>query len=349
MTDQKAVAAMGLMRRLTIALGMAGGLAAIGYDVPLSAAPQAPSQAGQSAEAPTPAPGGGTQPQHAASGALREPAPRAVLQRYCFACHNQRTLTAGLALDVLDMNEAGEHPEVWEAVIRKLRTGAMPPAGRPRPDNETYDAVVAWLETELDRAALANPDPGRPTLHRLNRTEYRNAVRDLLAVDIDAALLPADNAAYGFDNNADALTLSSALTERYLGAAARIAEMALGRPRGTPAPETFFVPTDRDQGTRINDALPFGSRGGTASVTTSRPTARPLPDAPKESGAPAGWGSPTSRRAHVSIDGARVWTGLQRPRRARGRTDRLLAAMGSKPRVRALRECRPFTARTSPT
>ena len=328
-----AAAAMGLMRRLAMVLGMAGGLAAITCSVPLSAAPQAPSQAGQSAETPTPAPGGETQPENAAPGTRREPAPRAVLQRYCFACHNQRTLTAGLALDALDMNEAGEHPEVWEAVIRKLRTGAMPPAGRPRPDQATYDAVVAWLETELDRAALADPDPGRPTLHRLNRTEYRNAVRDLLAVDIDAALLPADNAAYGFDNNADALTLSSALTERYLGAAARIAEMALGRPRGTPAPETFFVPTDRDQGTRINDALPFGSRGGTAfRYYFPADGEYRFQMRPKESGVAGGFEGVTDEphELHVSIDGERVWTGIvQRPPGVRGdeRNRRILASM----------------------
>ena len=262
------------------------------------------------------------QPSPAALEAANGPAPRAVLQRYCFACHNERTLTAGLALDVLDMTRPGDHAEVWEAVIDKLRTGAMPPLGRPRPDRATYREVVAWLETELDHAALANPDPGRPTLHRLNRTEYRNAVRDLLAVDIDTALLPADNAAYGFDNNADALTLSSSLTERYLGAAARIAEMALGRPRGTPAPETILVPTDRDQGVRISDDLPFGSRGGAAF-----PYYFPADGdydfqlRPKESGVAGGFEGVTAEphELHVSIDGARVWTGIvQRPEGARG-------------------------------
>ena len=297
-----------------------GGPVMVGFAEPLRAA--SPGAAGQSAA--VQAQGAGARPVDAANPEATEPAPRAVLQRYCFACHNQRTLTAGLALDVLDMTRAGEHPEVWEAVIRKLRTGAMPPAGRPRPDKATYDAVVSWLETELDRAALANPDPGRPTLHRLNRTEYRNAVRDLLAVDIDAALLPADNAAYGFDNNADALTLSSALTERYLGAAARIAEMALGRPRGTPAPETFFVPTDRDQGLRFSDALPFGSRGGTAfryyfpADGDYRFQMRP-----KESGVAGGFEGVTDEphELHVSIDGERVWTGIvQRPPGVRGAT-----------------------------
>ena len=310
MTGLNAAAARRRLRRVPRALvaGMTVGVALVAFHASPNAAPQA-----RSTE-PRPAP--------AIGAAANEPALRAVLQRYCFACHNQRTLTAGLALDVLDMTRAGEHPEVWEAVIRKLRTGAMPPAGRPRPDKATYDAVVTWLETELDRAALASPDPGRPTLHRLNRTEYANAVRDLLAVDIDTALLPADNAAYGFDNNADALTLSSALTERYLGAAARIAEMALGRPRGTPAPETFFVPTDRDQGTRIDDALPFGSRGGTA-FRYYFPAAGEyrFQMRPKESGVAGGFEGVTDEphELHVSIDGERVWTGIvQRPPGVRG-------------------------------
>ena len=189
--------------------------------------------------------------------------PRAVLDNYCTTCHNQRTKAAGLALDTLDLAKVAENSEVWEKVVRKVRTGAMPPAGRPRPDKTIAMSTATWLEAELDRAALAHPDPGRPALHRLNRAEYRNAIRDLLALDVDAAsLLPADNAAYGFDNVADALSLSPALTERYLGAAARIAQMALARMKETPLPETFFVPTDRDQGTRVSDDLPFGSRGG---------------------------------------------------------------------------------------
>jgi hypothetical protein len=154
---------------------------------------------------------------------------------------------------------------VWEHVIRKVRTGAMPPAGRPRPDKATTTSLVTYLETELDAAALATPNPGRPALPRLNRAEYRNAIRDLLGLDIDAtSMLPNDIAGHGFDNNADALTLSPMLTERYLGAAAKISQMALARPRGVPLPETFFVPTDRDQSVRVSDDLPLGSRGGAA-------------------------------------------------------------------------------------
>ena len=147
--------------------------------------------------------------------------------------------------------------------MRKIRTGAMPPAMMPRPDKADADGVVAWLEPELDRASVEHPNPGRPTLHRLNRSEYRNAIRDLLALEIDAAsLLPDDNAGYGFDNNADALSLSPALVERYMAAAAKISQMALGRVRGAPAPETVFVPTDRDQTIRVSDDLPWDRVAG---------------------------------------------------------------------------------------
>ena len=284
-----------------------------------------------------------------------EAPPREVLQRYCFACHNARARTAGLALDTFDMARAGDHPEVWEAVVRKLRTGAMPPAGRPRPDRATYEAVVAWLETALDRAAEARPDPGRPTLHRLNRAEYRNAVRDLLAVEIDAGLLPADNAAYGFDNNADALTLSTALTERYLGAAARIAELALGRPRGTPAPETILIPTDRNQGVRWSDELPFGSRGGGAFRYHFPSDGEYLFEMrPKESGVAGGFLGVTDEphQLDVAVDGERVWSGIvRRPEGLRGdeRNRRILESM----RFRAPVSAGPhqvqvyFAARTS--
>ena len=258
---------------------------------------------------------------------------RGMLRQYCVACHNRRTNAAGLAFDRLDLFNVEEDPGVWEEVVRKLRTGAMPPLGRPRPEPAMARDVVAWIETELDRAAFARPNPGRPTLHRLNRTEYRNAIRDLLGVEIDVSLLPADNAAYGFDNNADALTLSSALTERYLGAAATVSQMVLGRPRGTPTPETILVPTDRDQGIRLSDDLPFGSRGGAAFRYYFPTDGEYLFEMrPKESGVAGGFEGVTDEphQLDVSLDDTRIWTGIvQRPEGVRGdeRNKRILESM----------------------
>jgi mono/diheme cytochrome c family protein len=206
-------------------------------------------------------------PQQPPSGRVAAVAtpPRAVLDTYCVTCHNQRMKTAGLTLDAMDLAHVSDSAEVWEKVVRKLRTRAMPPPGRPRPDKAGYDGASSFLEAELDRAALAHPNPGRPTLHRLNRAEYSNAIRDVLGLEIDAAsLLPSDSGAYGFDNVADALSLSPVLTERYLGAAAKISQMALGRVRGTPTPETFFTQSDLDQRSRVSADLPLGSRGGIA-------------------------------------------------------------------------------------
>ena len=237
--------------------------------------------------------------------------PRAVLDKYCVTCHNQRTKTAGLALDVLDLAQVSEHADVWEKVVRKIRTGAMPPVGRPRPDKALSDSVASWLEADLDRAALEHPNPGRPTLHRLNRVEYRNAIRDMLALEIDpASLLPADSAAYGFDNNADALSLSPALMERYLGAAAKISQMALGRVRGSLSPETMFVPTDRNQGSRVSEDLPWGSRGGLAVRYYFPVDGEYLFELRlKEDGAGGGIAGLTAepQQVDVSLDRARAW------------------------------------------
>ena len=131
---------------------------------------------------------------------------QALVNRFCVRCHNGRTRSGGLALDSLDMAQVGEDPVAWEKVVRKLRAGLMPPAGQPRPDEVTYDGFRSWVESELDRAAALHPDPGRTEVfHRLNRTEYQNAVRDLLALEVDATeYLPADNSSYGFDNIAGA-------------------------------------------------------------------------------------------------------------------------------------------------
>jgi hypothetical protein len=190
---------------------------------------------------------------------------RAVLDQYCVTCHNERARTAELLLDHADVENIGEGPEVWEKVLKKLRAGAMPPAGMPRPDQATYDSLAAYLETALDSAAAASPDPGRPVLHRLNRVEYTNVVRDLLAVEIDGeTLLPADDSRHGFDNIGDALTVSPALLERYLSAARKITRLAIGDPDISPVSEGYTVPKYYVQDDRMNDALPFGSRGGIA-------------------------------------------------------------------------------------
>ena len=190
---------------------------------------------------------------------------RTVLDRYCVTCHNQRLLTAGLALDTMDPVRVGDHAAAWEQVVRKLRTGAMPPAGRPRPEPAAYAAIASTLETALDRVAAADPNPGRTTVHRLNRREYANAVRDLLTLDIDAAaLLPADNADLGFDNMADILSVSPALLDRYIFAARRISRLAVGDPGIEPTTETYVLPSMRFQDRRMSEDLPFGSRGGIA-------------------------------------------------------------------------------------
>ena len=188
---------------------------------------------------------------------------RALLDRYCVSCHNERLRTGGLELVTADVANVSANAQVWEKVVRKLRAGAMPPVGRPRPEKPVYDGFATWLETELDRAAAANPNPGRTeALHRLNRTEYQNAIRDLLALDVDAAeLLPADDKSYGFDSIAGVLNVSPTLLERYLAAARKISRLALGARVPSPTAETFRVRSDLPQNDRL-DGLPFGTRGG---------------------------------------------------------------------------------------
>ena len=188
--------------------------------------------------------------------------PRAVLDQYCVTCHNQKLKTAGLALDQLDPDHVATAPATWEKVVRKLRTGAMPPVGLPRPAQPAYDSLISALETSLDRAAAVQPNPGRATLHRLNRTEYGNAIHDLLNLDVDAsALLPTDDASFGFDNIADVLTVSPALLERYMSAAGKISRLAVGDPKTSPIIDTYRVRADVTQNDHI-DGLPLGTRGG---------------------------------------------------------------------------------------
>ncbi len=187
---------------------------------------------------------------------------QALLDRYCISCHNQKTKTAGLMLDKLDLTHAGSDAETWEKVVRKLRAGMMPPGGMPRPDRATLDGFTSKLEASLDLAAKARPNPGTPGLHRLNRTEYAAAVRDLIAVDIDAAtMLPADDSSEGFDNIADALAISPALVERYAAAASKISRLAVGNMLISPATVTYRVPGDLSQSEHI-EGLPLGTRGG---------------------------------------------------------------------------------------
>ena len=190
-----------------------------------------------------------------------------VLNRYCVTCHNHKLRTAGLALDTMDVEHVSASADVWEKVIKKLRARAMPPVGRARPDEATYDALASWLETEIDKVDAVSPNPGRTNaFHRLNRTEYQNAIRDLLAIEIDVTrLLPADNTfASGFDNNADILTMSPEQLERYLSAARKISRLAIGRPPAGPVAETHKVPFNLVQDDRMGEDLPFGSRGGLA-------------------------------------------------------------------------------------
>src|SRR5205823_4467507 len=154
---------------------------------------------------------------------------------YCVSCHNDKLKTAGLALNTVDVEHLEQNTDVWEKVIRKLRARYMPPVGRARPDEETYDALLTYLQEGLDRAAPANPDPGRTdAFHRLNRTEYHNAIRDLLALDVDVAtLLPKDDSSFGFDNVSMG-GISPTLLERYVSAAHKISRLAIGRPVRSP-------------------------------------------------------------------------------------------------------------------
>jgi len=197
------------------------------------------------------------------------PAPE-VIGKYCVGCHNQRLKTGGLVLEGLDASQAPARAGLWEKVVSKLRANAMPPPGLPQPDQAARQSLIAYLEDQLDRAAEAHPNPGRPVLHRLNRAEYANAIRDLLALDIDAAsLLPPDDAAYGFDNISDALGLSPALQEHYLSAALKIGALAVGDPHVTPGSETYRIKQDLSQNQHM-EGMPLGTIGG-ASVRYNFP------------------------------------------------------------------------------
>ena len=208
---------------------------------------------------------------------------RALLDQYCVICHNQAVVASipqpnegllttqlrnlGLSLDTEDVSDLSKNPEVWEKVVKKLRVGVMPPPTYPRPDAAAYNEFRNWLETELDRVASLDINPGRTqAFHRLNQVEYKNAIRDLLALDIEVSdLIPADSPdRYGFDNNADVLAFSPLNVERYISAAHKISELAVGMtPRGAVV-KSYEVPLNLIQDDRLSEELPFGSRGGTA-------------------------------------------------------------------------------------
>ena len=193
---------------------------------------------------------------------------RQTFATYCVTCHNTKTQTAGLALDAIDFSNPSAHADALEKAVRKLRTGMMPPAGAPRPDPAVRQAVVASLEATLDRAAASTPNPGRPLAHRLNRAEYANAIRDLLALDVDVTtLLPPDDSSAGFDNNADVLGVSPLLLESYLTAAERISAMAIGDPRTPPVGAVYRVRQDASQDRHV-EGLPLGTVGGLVIPTT---------------------------------------------------------------------------------
>jgi hypothetical protein len=202
----------------------------------------------------------------AAVSAMTPDALKASLDRYCVGCHNTRMKAGDLVLTDIQTDRLAPRAEAWEKVVRKLRVGAMPPPGNPRPDDATRTALIATLEGGLDREAAAAPDPGHHVVHRLNRTEYTNAIRDLLAVSIEKMdLLPADDSGYGFDNVADVLSMSPGLLERYVLAARKIARVAVGDPTLRPTVESYTTPyLTLLQDERMSEDLPQGTRGGLA-------------------------------------------------------------------------------------
>ncbi len=196
-----------------------------------------------------------------ATGQAQAPsADQQLIKQYCAGCHNDRAKTGGLSLEKFDVSHPSQDAETWEKVIRKVRAGMMPPGGMPRPDRASMDAFAGRIEAAIDHGA--KPNPGTSGLHRLNRAEYANAVRDLLALDVDAATLPpADDSSEGFDNIADALAVSPALVERYVAAASKIARLAVGNVLISPSTVTYRVPADLSQNDHL-DGQPLGTRGG---------------------------------------------------------------------------------------
>ena len=244
---------MGRPRRLAIALGVAGALAGGAVFTVQAQQPR------RLSPAPTPKP---TAVRLANSPSIPAAPHVALVDEYCLSCHDQDHEKGGLVLEKVENEDVARHPDVWEKVVRKLRARQMPPVGKERPDEGTYDAVISSLVATLDRAAAAHPNPGRTaTIRRLTRTEYQNAIRDLLALEVDASsLLPADESSYGFDN-VTVGDLSPTLLDRYVSAAQKISRIAVGRPGKSPGGETIRVPADLTQEEHI-EGLPIGTRGG---------------------------------------------------------------------------------------
>jgi hypothetical protein len=246
------------------------------------------------------------QQQSAAAPAPSVSPERALLNQYCVSCHNQRMKTADLMLDAIDVGRVGENRATWEKVVRKLRVGMMPPAGSPRPPPATYRTLIAWLENELDRNAEVHMPP--PGLHRLNRTEYANVVRDLLDLEVDPAkYLPSDDSTHGFDNIAGALGISSTLVEAYVSAASKISRLALGFPE-PPTLTVYRTPEDTSQDYHV-EGLPFGTRGGVLvkhvfpSDGESTITVTPIFG---DNMSPAGFGSVPCEQLEIILDGERL-------------------------------------------
>ncbi|HET9271267.1 MAG TPA: DUF1592 domain-containing protein [Vicinamibacterales bacterium] len=255
---------------------------------------------------------GQAQPARAAGAAppARATAPDAAfLAQYCVTCHNDRVKAGALTLAGLDVAAVDGHAEVWEKVVRKLRTGMMPPEGVPKPAPAARDGFTAALEASLDRAAARRPDPGTPALHRLNRAEYANAIRDLLALDVDvAALLPPDDSAAGFDNIADVLGVSPALIEGYAAAAASISRRAIGSPTIGLDRTTYRMPGDVSQDAHV-DGQPLGTRGGFVVTHTFPLDAEYDLQVGQAGGARLGGppaGGPRTDDLYVTLDGVRV-------------------------------------------
>ena len=309
---------------------MANRLVAFGFAAIVMAAVTAPAPRAAAVQTATPRPS--TPPSSNASppAAPASNAPpssgaaaqRALVDRYCVGCHNQRGKTAGqeparkITLDDLDITRVSDHAEAWERVVRKMRAGMMPPAGVRRPDKATYDGFITWLEGELDRNAAPYAPP--PGLHRLNRTEYANLVRDVLNLDIDAAsYLPSDDSTHGFDNIAGALGISSTLVEAYVSAAGKISRLAVGEP-ATAGLVVYRTPEDTSQDYHI-EGLPFGTRGGMLvkhvfpSEGEYTITVTPIFG---DNMSPTGFGSVACEKIEILLDGDRVqlvdWQGSRR-------------------------------------